>query len=235
MRRWLITVLAAAILFAACGDDDGSSSSATSSPVSTSTTAASTTTGAPTTTLAGTTTAPEAPTTTLPATTTQPAPTGPAEVAITAISLEAEVWVQLTNIGGEDASLAGHWLCHRPSYFGLPDITLGPGESVLITAVDGSGIGDAGTREGVVQVIPVGGSLGVLTNGDAEIAFYDSGSFGDSTSILDYVQWGRDRHGRESVAVAAGIWPEGAFVDVTGVTLLEAPAGASDPSGWTGS
>ncbi len=38
--------------------------------------------------------------------------------------------------------------------------------------------------------------------------------FDDPSAIVDYVEWGSPGHGRATTAIAAGIWEEGAFIEV---------------------
>ena len=49
---------------------------------------------------------------------------------------------------------------------------------------------------------------------EADLGLYlASGSFGATSAMVDFTQWGSGGHGRESVAVSKGIWTAGDFVD----------------------
>ncbi len=117
--------------------------------------------------------------------------------------------VEISNVGDAAGSLDGLWLCQRPAYFALSG-TLGAGESVAIDP---------------------GGQLGGLDAADGEMGLYTSSSFGDAGAIVSYVEWGSAGHGRASVAVSAGIWPEGDFV-AGGGTALTAAGVASSSADW---
>ena len=72
--------------------------------------------------------------------------------------------------------------------------------------------------------IPPGWILAVsgfsLNNSAADIGLYETNSFGSSSAMKDFVQWGSSGNGRESVAVSRGIWTAGDFVTT-------APSGSS--------
>ena len=100
--------------------------------------------------------------------------------------------VELINTGSSTVDISNFWLCNRPSYSQLSNLTLecgqlnlAPGETVTVS---GFAIDNAGDE------------LGVYTNS----------SFGSPTGLLDYVIFGnRQGASRESVAVAAGLWSLG--------------------------
>lgn len=161
-----------------------------------------------------------------PAPTGAPA-TGEAVLAITEVRFGDGGYVEIRNVGGAPADLDGWFLCQRPSYHGLGPQVLAPGEAVRVAPGAQPPAGD-----GVVAA-QGGASIGSLRAVDGEMGLYDSGSFGDSASIQSYVEWGSSGHGRSSVAVGAGIWPDGGFVDSSGAAGIVAPGGAEDPGGWS--
>ena len=117
-----------------------------------------------------------------------------------------EGWVLLQNTGNTPWDLTGHYLCQRPNYFALPDVTIPAGDIYWIgvgAAIDVPGVG-------------ANGAVGSFDPGGGEVGLYSSNSFGDADAILSYVEWGSTGHGRSSVAVAAGIWSTGDFVPVLG-------------------
>ena len=102
--------------------------------------------------------------------------------------------VTLKNYGTSNVPISGFWFCNFPAYGQVSAMTavsnLGPGEEVIITSNINFGVSDG------------------------EFGLYNSNSFGSSTAMEDYMQWGSAGHVRESVAVAKGIWTSGTFVDV---------------------
>ncbi len=111
--------------------------------------------------------------------------------------------IVVTNVGDATGNLAGHFLCQRPAYFGIPDVEVAPGQSVAIST--GGSVfqppPDAITLDQIA-------TIGTLSPGAGEVGLYKSANFGSSTDILSYVEWGRSGHGRSSVAVEAGIWSD---------------------------
>lgn len=130
-------------------------------------------------------------------------------VAITEVVFGDGGHVTLTNDGATDATLDGLWVCNRPAYTELSG-TLASGATLEVPAAE----------------------LGGLVADGGEAALYTSNSFDSSDAIIDYVQWGGGG-GRESVAVAAGLWPEGGSVtpdpDFGGIEKFDLAGG---PEGW---
>ena len=109
-------------------------------------------------------------------------------------------WVELKNSGAAAVDVSNYWLCARFSYARVGALTL----------THGSGF-----------TIPPGGIIVVVSwvnlNGtSSDMGLYDSSSFGSSSAMKDFVQWGGGGIGRESVAVAAGLWGTGDFVTTAG-------------------
>jgi len=219
--RFVLQVLLLGVLVAsACADDTVSTTVAATARA---------TTSAPATTQAAATTT--TPTTQAPATTAAPATTVVASTTglqIVQVGLDTsfqEGWVLLQNTGNTPWDLTGHYLCQRPSYFALPDITIPAGDIYWVgvgAAIDAPGVG-------------ANGAVGSFDPGGGEVGLYSSNSFGDADAILSYVEWGSTGHGRSSVAVAAGIWSTGDFVPVLGsltgaiiVIDAAAPPGAAN-------
>ncbi|MGB5820642.1 MAG: hypothetical protein WBG90_14250 [Saonia sp.] len=109
--------------------------------------------------------------------------------------------IELYNNGEQTVDLSNYWLCFGPgAYFRIGDaamtdivsgsVNLAPGEFLVLSAVSLSAPDDAGA-----------------------VGLYNTNTnFADSSTILDFVQWGAAGNARESVAVEAGIWNEGGFV-----------------------
>ena len=105
--------------------------------------------------------------------------------------------VELFNAGDAAGSVADFFLC------------LGPGTYAQI--------GDLET-EGDVNMEP-GAYLTVsydMPREDGGLALYESNQFTSAEAIVDFVQWGAGNSARENVAVEAGIWSAGDFINVLG-------------------
>ena len=105
--------------------------------------------------------------------------------------------VIITNVGDASGNLEGHFLCQRPSYAQLPDLELGPGESVAISLG-----GDVFLPPPGVKTIDAAVFVGNLDAAGGEMGLYLDQSFGDADSIVAYVEWGSTGHGRSETAVA---------------------------------
>jgi len=128
---------------------------------------------------------------------------------VVAVDFEAG-FILIRNDGDEDYDLTGHWICNRPTYSELPSETLAPGR---IIEIDTAAIG--------------------LSADNGEIALYASSGFGSADDILRYVQWGTDSHGRTAVAVAAGVWQEGDFVNNQGANIESSGSDPISASDWS--
>lgn len=163
-------------------------------------------------------------------TTSRTTPAGPARFALTEVIFGESGFIEITNLGDGPGELTGHWLCRFPAYFPIPDLELGAGESVWVAIGDGEGLEGP---IGPATVVPARGALGTLRPQDGEVGLYRSRSFGDPEAIVSYLEWGSTPHGRTGVAVQAGIWTEGDFVEVPpdafGLVATERPPlGAGD-------
>lgn len=102
--------------------------------------------------------------------------------------------VTLKNYGSTNVPISGYWFCNFPAYGQVSSMTsvasLDPGEEVNIASSVNFAVADG------------------------EFGLYNTNSFGSSTAMEDYMQWGSAGHQRESVAVAKGIWTAGTFVDL---------------------
>lgn len=211
MKR-VITVLAIVLVAAACSGSD-SDSDPTTSAAAGGTDATSTTSVGPTSTSAAT--DGETPTS---------GETGSAEFVISRVVFGDGGYVSVTNAGDESGNLEGWQLCQRPAYYRIDSVEVAPGETVHFT--DGSVSGLTG------QVIDANRGFGRLIGSSGEVGLYVDNAFTSASSIRSYVEWGSSGHGRSSVAVTAGIWPEGGFVVVDGspglAAVVEAPMSPAD-------
>lgn len=144
-------------------------------------------------------------------TTTAPIPEGGASVEgiqLSAIVFGADGHVTVTNTSDAEVSLDGLWLCNRPAYVALAG-SLAPDASIDIAAAD----------------------MGGLSADGGEAGLYTDDAFGSSDAMIDYVSWGGGG-GRASVAVDAGLWPEGVTVSPT-AELIELFGVPGDPEAWS--
>ena len=233
--RLVLLVPVLALVAAACGDDDaGPVETPAPVPVVT-TTAVPATTAAP----VGT---PGPVTATAPAQTSGPAATAApptaappttapaaAEFSITAVSISpAGQHVVVQNVGGVAGNLTGFAICQAPSYHVFGDIELAPGESLAVSLGGSVFIPPPGAKT-------TSASIGTIGAGDGEIGLYARADFGNSSAIVDYVEWGSTGHTRSSVAAGAGIWNPGDFIDNTegdSVFLFVSDPAADGASAW---
>lgn len=131
---------------------------------------------------------------------------------VSEVQFGEEGFIAIRNVGVVSGNLAGFALCNRPAYFQIPDVELDPLDIVWIAVGDGSAL-SAGAG-GVAEIIPMNGALGVIDRADGEIGLYRSSAFDNPEAMITYVEWGAPGHGRSSVAVEAGLWEEGAFIEI---------------------
>lgn len=152
------------------------------------------------------------------------------DLRITEIS-EGEQWVEIVNTGDGSVDVSAAELCANFAYEEVQDLT--------VKAHDDKGDEDLTLDAGEFlalewdQVDADNGDMGLYLSGT-------SGSgFGDPENIIDYVRWGSDASeaDREDVAVDAGIWTEGDFVEPAreGATIAflgDDPKMNDDPADW---
>jgi len=124
-----------------------------------------------------------------------PPPAGVAEVVINEILPNGTV--ELKNIGTASVDISAYWLCNFPDYDQLQNVNLVCGNLMIAPG----------------EIIAVDGLNDIIINSTAgEMGLYIDNSFGNSASIVDYVDWGTVGGGRSGVAIAAGIWTTGDVV-----------------------
>lgn len=124
-------------------------------------------------------------------------------------------YVVISNRGTGVGSTGGYWICQFPSYYELPATELMPGEKLAVPL----GVAPVPELVGVAATVDVTLPIGDVTPRDGEIGLYSENTFNSADAIVDYVEWGTSGHGRSGVAVAAGIWEDGGFVEVPVETL----------------
>lgn len=106
--------------------------------------------------------------------------------------------ITLKNFGSSAQNVSNWWVCSLFVYQQINNLTITDGNTMLMP--------DA--------TITFTGFT--LNNTASDLGIYDSSSFGSSTAMQDFVQWGAGGQGRESVAVSKGIWTAGDFLSSTG-------------------
>lgn len=107
--------------------------------------------------------------------------------------------VKIHNYGGTTVDLTNYWFCSQIVY----------GRLGLMTVVSGS----LNLAPGADVVV----TSSVNLDPAADLGLYNSSSFGSTTAMSDFTQWGGSfpfPSGRENVAVAKGIWTVGTFISV---------------------
>ncbi len=112
------------------------------------------------------------------------------QIVINEIQYEGTDMIELKNTGNTAVDVSDYWTCSFPVYNKIDDLTVVSG----------------------TKTIPAGGLLVIsghsLGNND-ELGIYTSADFGNSTAIVDYVEWTNTGHTRASVGIAAGTWTAG--------------------------
>jgi len=112
-------------------------------------------------------------------------------------------YVSLTNFTEAQGSLAGLFVCQPPKCAALPDADVSPGKTVLLAV---------GGGENLDRVVASDLRLG-LSPDDGEVGLYASTDVEEPLDVRAYVEWGSTPHEGTPVAVEAGLWLEGSFVE----------------------
>jgi hypothetical protein len=105
--------------------------------------------------------------------------------------------ISITNFGDSPVNISTYRLCSKLAY--TSNLT-----SMVIVS------GSLNLAAG--QTVKLKGFA--LDDLSADLALYSpSGAFTAPTAMIDFVQWGGAGNGRESVAVAKGIWQAGSFLE----------------------
>ena len=115
--------------------------------------------------------------------------------------------VEILNAGNVTVDISDYFLCLAPTTYrqvgALPivsgETTIQPG-GILVVTYD-----QLNVAAGQINNVSGTGGLGLYTVG---------GDFGNAETLADFVQWGAAGSFRESVAVTAGQWTAGEFVEV---------------------
>ncbi len=135
-----------------------------------------------------------------------------ANLVISEIDLVANK-VEIINTGTSSVDMAGYQWCNfwtgSPRYTGVAATQIVASESTVTTLVLPAG-----------AVVTFGLASTKITDLQGELGLYINGSFNTSSSMVDYVAWGGDAAGRDTVAAGKSppIWVNATFITVTGIT-----------------
>ena len=119
---------------------------------------------------------------------------------------------ELKNNGNTVVDVSDYWICTFPVYTQLSSLSIECGSLNLQPDAE----------------VVLSGFTG-YTIEEGELGLYTTNSFGSSTALITYVDWGTAVDQRASVGVAAGIWTEGDLAASFGATesLVRSGAGNS--------
>ena len=103
--------------------------------------------------------------------------------------------ITIKNFGGTTVDISSYRLCALIVYNPSP----------LSTYLESGSLNLAAGTTVVLSGWP-------LTDAASDLGIYVNANFASSTSMVDFTQWGSGGNGRESVAVAKGIWSTGDFI-----------------------
>jgi len=107
--------------------------------------------------------------------------------------------VKLHNYGTTTVNIANYWFCSQIVYGQLSGMSVISGSLNLAAGAD-------------VEL-----TSSVSLDAAADLGLYNTNSFGSTTAMQDFTQWGGSfsfPSGRENVAVAKGIWTAGTFINL---------------------
>ncbi len=110
--------------------------------------------------------------------------------------LNANNRIEIKNTGSDTVDISSYFICNFPFYNQLSSLSIECGNDLILEPGE------------LVTVI----SNFNNSETDGEMGLYLNSNYGNSNSIIDYVEWGSTGHQRSSVAVDAGIWTTGDFV-----------------------
>ena len=123
--------------------------------------------------------------------------------------------VTITNMSGSVQDISSWWLCNFPGY-----------EQLSALPVSGSTMLMDGESATFTSTIIVGA--------DGECGLYNTNSFTSTAAMEDYMQWASAGHVRETVAVGAGVWCAGEFVDGSSTYLFTGGPADFCSAFWSG-
>jgi hypothetical protein len=118
----------------------------------------------------------------------------------------------ITNNGEDEVRTQGLWAYRDGEAFEFDIFIIEPRSTILFSMRD---LGEVSTTAG-------------------ELALFDSDSFDNPQSMLQYVVWGQGVSSLSEIATEADLWPSQGTVDVptNTVTLLRIDPAVNDPAAW---
>ena len=109
--------------------------------------------------------------------------------------------ITIKNHGTSPVDISNYWISMSLNNFKLGDLIaeMNNGQSTVLNPN---------------QFIYISKNFGTINgNSDTDFSLYANDSFTDANSMLDFIQVGSTGNGRESIAIAKGIWSAGDFLD----------------------
>ncbi len=120
----------------------------------------------------------------------------------------------IKNFGTSTIDISSYWFCTLFAYDQLSSLTVDSGS---LNIANGATVVISGVN---------------LNNSDADLGLYNTNSFGSSTAMVDFMQWGDAGNGRESVANTAGIWTTGNFLAGSGPFIYNGDGSQNGITFW---
>ncbi|MBT8218781.1 MAG: hypothetical protein KJP00_03100, partial [Bacteroidia bacterium] len=124
--------------------------------------------------------------------------------------------IELWNVGHDTVDISSWWFCSRFDYGQVSSMNLESGSLMLVP-----------------------GKYAVLTgfaldDASADLGLYNSFDFSNPEAMVDFIQYGTDGIGRESVASVKGIWTAGTFIPFVSQSgnSISYDGSGNDPSNW---
>ena len=124
--------------------------------------------------------------------------------------------ITLKNFGSSAQNVGSWWVCSLFVYGQISNLNITNGNMMMMP-------NDEITFTGFS-----------LNDTSSDLGLYNvGGSFGSSTAMEDFVQWGAGGQGRESVAVSKGIWTAGEFLSSAGPFAYQGDGTQNGLGFWT--
>jgi len=131
--------------------------------------------------------------------------------------------ITFKNFGGSAVDISNYRLCARFNYTNSGDLAGLLVSGNLNISSNAEVTVDWNTITGAP--FPSGSDLGL---------YLPTGGFGTGANMVDFTQWGSSGNGRESVAVAKGIWTAGQFITIDGSAYVYTGNGEQNGNNfWT--
>lgn len=123
--------------------------------------------------------------------------------------------ITLKNFGSSAQNVGSWWVCSLFLYQQISNLNITNGNIMMMPDDEITFTGFA------------------LNDSSSDLGLYNTNSFGSSTAMQDFVQWGAAGQGRENVAVAKGIWTAGDFLNTSGPFAYQGDGTQNGLGFWT--